>query len=268
MLEERGLAPRKSFGQNFLVDHNLICKLVDAAAVGDRDVVLEVGPGTGTLTEELLARGCRVIAAEIDRGMCELLRERLGGNPLFTLVEGDCLDGKHAFAPALVSALLGAMAFRPAGSSFTLVANLPYGCATPVMMVLMAGYPACRGIFVTIQKEVGDRLMARPGTKEYGPLTVLALATCEVERVATLPPGCFWPRPSVTSAMISLRRRAAPQHPDPSRLLAFCHRLFEHRRKQIGSILGRDRAFPDGISPTDRAEALSLGQLMELERTP
>src|SRR4051812_5019410 len=99
LLEERGLAPRKSLGQNFLIDQNLIRKLVDASGVGAGDLVLEVGPGTGTLTEELLERGCEVVACELDRGLAELLRERLGANPRFTLVEGDCLASKREIAP-------------------------------------------------------------------------------------------------------------------------------------------------------------------------
>lgn len=264
LLESRGLSPRKAFGQNFLTDHNLIRRLVDESGVRAGDVALEVGPGTGVLTEELLSRGCRVVAAEIDRGLCGLLRDRLGANPMFTLVEGDCLDGKHAIAPALLSAVRAAMAASNV-NAFHLVANLPYGAATPLMMLLMAQHPECVGQFVTIQKEVATRLAALPGGKEYGPLSVLAQVTCEVRLVAKLPPECFWPRPDVTSAMVGLTRRDRPLHPDPARLLTFCHRVFEQRRKQLGTLLGRDTVFPDGIAPEDRAEALTVGQLIALE---
>jgi 16S rRNA (adenine1518-N6/adenine1519-N6)-dimethyltransferase len=263
LLEARGLAPRKTFGQNFLIDHNFVRKLVDAAGLGTGlhkgDVVLEVGPGTGVLTEELLERGCRVVAAEIDRGMCALLRERFADRPQFQLVEGDCLEGKHALAPAMVAAL--------GGGPFVLVANLPYGAATPLMMLLMT-QPGCRGQFVTIQREVADRLIAKPGTKDYGPLSVLAQVTCEVERIAVLPPSCFWPQPDVTSAMVALRRRHQPLHEDPARLLAFCHEAFSQRRKQLGSVLKGKLPpdLPEGVEPTDRAEALSVSQLMALER--
>ena len=91
LLEARGLSPRHGFGQNFLIDHNQLSRLVDAAKIEPGESVLEIGPGTGTLTEELLSRGARVVAAEIDRGMCELLRSTIPSSPLFTLVEGDCL---------------------------------------------------------------------------------------------------------------------------------------------------------------------------------
>jgi len=258
ILESRGLAPQKMFGQNFLLDHNLIRKLVDAAGVQAGDTVLEVGPGTGALTEELIARGCRVVAAEIDRGLSQHLREHFRDNPLFTLVEGDCLANKRTLAPAVVEAL--------GPGPFSLVSNLPYGAATPVMSVLLTDYSQCRGLFVTIQREVADRLAAKPGSKDYGTLSVVAQVTAEVHMVAKLPPECFWPRPDVTSSMISLTRRDRPLVEDVRGLGDFVQGLFEKRRKQLGAVLGRERSWPAGVQPTDRAEALSLDQLIALYR--
>lgn len=259
MLEERGLAPQHRFGQNFLIDHNQLKRLVDASGIGAGATVLEIGPGTGTLTEELLARGARVVAAEIDRGMAALLRERLGTNPDFTLVEGDCLESKRALAPALLDAV--------GGGEFSLVANLPYAAATPVMMILLADHPRCRGQYVTVQYEVAQRVLAGPGSKDYGPLSVLAQATAQPGLIARLPPSCFWPQPDVQSAMIALPRRTSPLCDDPRGLVDFCQRVFEQRRKQLGSILGRTGEWPEGVAPDQRAEALSVERLISLWRT-
>lgn len=270
ILDARGLSPKKSLGQNFLIDHNLIRKLVDASGVGavgavgagvqPGDSVLEVGPGTGALTEELLARGCRVVAGELDAQLSDFLRERHAGNPSFTLVEGDCLAGKRAVAPALLDAL--------GAGPFTLVANLPYGAATPLMLALMTGIPRCRGLFVTIQREVADRLLAGPGQEEYGAISVVADAACERLRIAKLPGECFWPRPDVESAMVGLTRRPQPLSADLAGLADFAQFLFGKRRKQIGSILGSalsvNMQWPEGIRPNERAENLSIGQFEAL----
>jgi 16S rRNA (adenine1518-N6/adenine1519-N6)-dimethyltransferase len=265
ILEERGLSPRKSLGQNFLIDHNLIRKLVDASGVGPGDVVLEVGPGTGALTEELLARGCVVVACELDRGLAAMLRERfadpqaaLGAPPAasFRLIEGDCLASKRKMSPDIEAAL--------AGKPFKLVANLPYGAATPLMLALLCDHPECSGMFVTIQREVADRLLAQPSTKEYGPISVVAQAMCNVEKIAVLPPECFWPRPDVTSAMISLTRRNSPLVANPAALAGFCQTVFTKRRKQLGGILGRSARWPEGVRAENRIEELSVDRIVAL----
>jgi len=276
ILAQHGLSPRKALGQNFLLDHNLIRKLVDASGVGAGDVVLEVGPGTGTLTEELLSRGCRVIACELDHGLARMLRERLASptSGSFTLIEGDCLEGKHALNDELTRTLRemtgesvgGSVGAGGGGRGFRLVANLPYGAASPLMSTLLASWASCRSMHVTIQREVADRLLAKPGTDAYGTLGIIAQAAAEVSLVATLPPECFWPRPDVTSAMVSIVRRATAMTDDLPRLAACCQKVFGQRRKQIGSVLGRGFAFPAGIEASQRAEQLSVEQLIELSR--
>jgi 16S rRNA (adenine1518-N6/adenine1519-N6)-dimethyltransferase len=259
ILAARGLSPKHRFGQNFLVDHNLLRRLVDASGVGAGSLVLEIGPGTGTMSEEILARGAELVAIELDRDLAAHLREHFASEPRFHLVEGDCLDGKRALnAEAL--ALIGE---RP----FTIVANLPYQAASPVMAIA-ATMPSCLGQFVTIQREVGDRLRAQPGSGEYGPLTIVVQAFATVEQLAVLSSGCFWPPPDVTSAMVAIRPRATPAipHGESEEFGAFVHTLFSKRRKQLGAILGRARAWPEGIEPTARPESLAVEDLVRLWR--
>lgn len=274
LLEARGLSPRKVFGQNFLIDHNLIRKLVDASGAQAGDVALEVGPGTGTLTEELLARGCFVVAAEIDRGLAELLRERFASHgERFVLVEGDCLESKRALAGPLLAAVQSAIdrahSAKPNPQRvFRLVSNLPYGAGTSVMAILLADHPSCVAQAVTIQKEVADRLMAPAGSRDFGPVSVVAQAVAEPKLVASLPPECFWPRPEITSAMMTLTRRDHPLTAHPRALLDIAQRIFEKRRKQLGGVLGdlvgEGFVFPDGITRTQRAEELSITQFVAL----
>lgn len=268
LLEERGLRPNRALGQNFLCDHNLIRRLVEVSGAGPGDVALEVGPGTGALTDALLERGCEVVACELDRGLADLVEARYadaGGR--FTLVRGDCLERKSLLNPEIDRAL--------AGRRFRLIANLPYGAASPLMVLLATRYhpaiaskgAACVGQFVTIQQEVGQRLRATPGTSDYGELGVLTQAMCTVTRIATLPPECFWPRPKVTSEMVSIVPLSTPLTWDPDRLAYLCRLLFTKRRKQVGTILAGAlgaSGFPEGIAPTQRPEQLTISRLVEL----
>ncbi|QYU67754.1 hypothetical protein J4558_23145 [Leptolyngbya sp. 15MV] len=134
------------------------------------------------------------------------------------------------------------------------------------MMTLLCDHPRCRGMFVTIQREVADRLMAGPGSRDYGPISVVAQALAEVRRVASLPPECFWPRPEVHSAMVAVRRLERPMTDEARRLSAFCARAFGQRRKQLGSILGKAVAWPEGITPQNRIEELSVERVVALAR--
>lgn len=275
LLDRAGHAPKKSLGQNFLIDRNLVAKLLDAADIQPGETVLEIGPGTGTLTEGLLERGASVIACELDTGLSRVLRETLGQThpDRFTLIEGDCLNGKRAIN-AEVAALLaerGGGAGGPGGpGGFKLVANLPYHAATPLMLTLMTQYPACVGQFITIQTEVVERLAGTPGTKAFGSISVVAQHLGRVERIAKLPPECFWPRPEVTSAMMAWRRDPAVPA-DPGwwvRLADITQTLFQSRRKQIGKparqIAEADIDWPEGVESTDRIEDLTVPRMVAL----
>jgi 16S rRNA (adenine1518-N6/adenine1519-N6)-dimethyltransferase len=273
LLDSRAARPKRALGQNFLIDHNLIRKLVDSADLHPGELVLEVGPGTGTMTEELLARGVEVIACELDDDLAAMNRERIptlpGVGNRFTLIHADCLEGKHAVNPLILQAIDD----RP----FKLVSNLPYGAGTPLMSRLLVAHPNCSHLAVTIQREVADRLLAAPSTKDYGALSVIAQAAAEIERIALAPPECFWPRPDVTSAMVLLRRRQTALAPDMEALSEFCRDIFAQRRKQLGSLLNKvpgaskidwDALRAQGlhVAPTMRAEELSPEKIIALGR--
>jgi 16S rRNA (adenine1518-N6/adenine1519-N6)-dimethyltransferase len=261
-LDARGIRPKHRFGQNFLHDQNQLRKLVSAAAVRPGELVLEVGPGTGTLTETLLDAGAEVVACELDPDMAEIVRarnrHRLGpGAGRVTVVEADCLDGKHS----LSAQLLGALAGRP----FALVANLPYQAATPLMATLLERHPECRGQFVTIQREVADRLTAAPDTDAWGPIGLSMRLLADVSQIAVLSPGCFWPAPKVTSAMVAIVARPGPRPVEHwAAFTAFVHRVFGRRRKQLGAILGRETVAATGIDPMRRPETLTAEEWVRL----
>ncbi len=259
ILDEWGISPKHRLGQNFLVDQNLLTKLVDVSGVGAGDVVLEVGPGTGTMTEELLDRGCDVIACELDADMASILRERLGARPGFKLIEGDCLESKHEISREVVQKLDGRV--------FRLVANLPYSAATPLILALLTDMPACAGQHVTIQREVADRLMAKPGSKTYGVISVVAQLFAEIELVAKLPKECFWPQPEITSAMVSIEPRVSVAGDIDRKLFAqFCLRLLGQRRKQLGSVLRGEGTLPGAFDAKLRAETLPPEAFLDLYR--
>lgn len=264
LLAGAGLAPRQRYGQNFLIDLNLMRKLVTAAAVQSDDLILEVGPGTGSLTEVLLKRGARVVAVEIDRGLQALLRDRLGKHPRFTLVQADVLAGKHEINP-LVLKILNAQRPGPDGAR-KLVANLPYQIASPLLMELLCASPPFERLTCTVQKEIGERLAAEPRTAAYGSVSVIAQTLAEIELIAILPPSVFWPRPKVESLMLTLRPRPPGQIDveDIADFVHFVQRGFAQRRKMLRRVV-RDWDLLDalaafhrgGVNPDARAEELT-----------
>ena len=262
LLDARGLHPKKSLGQNFLHDQNHLRRILEAADVQAGELVLEVGPGTGVLTEPLLEAGvgARVVAVEMDEGLAGVLRDRvaeLGLGDGLRLIVGDVLAGKHELNPEVVAAV-GTQPFK-------LVANLPYQVVSPLLinLAVLPGGPMRRAV-VMVQREVADRLGASPGTKAYGPLTVMVQAFYDVEMLSVLPPSCFWPRPGVESAVVVLDRLDEPRTRDPAALSRLLHTLFTRRRKQLGSILGRDTPLPEGITPDRRPDSLTVEELVAL----
>jgi 16S rRNA (adenine1518-N6/adenine1519-N6)-dimethyltransferase len=227
LLAEAGSEPRHRFGQNFMIDGNLVRLVAQSGMLTAADLAIEIGPGTGTLTDELIARAGRVIAVEIDRDLAGMLRQRFATEPRFQLIEGDALAGKHALNPDLLASIQ--LAQRSAVSC-KLVANLPYNVASPLVIeLLIAGVET---LTFTVQKEVADRLRAGGGTDAYGPISVMAQMLARVEVLRTLPPQAFWPAPRIDSALVRLIRddRLGDQANPFGR---FVHQLFSARRKTL-----------------------------------
>lgn len=235
VLAEAGIRPRKRFGQHFLIDGNLMRRLVEVAKVGPDDVVLEVGPGTGGLTDLLVELAGSVLCVEIDRDLFQILGRRFEAASNIKLICADALAGKNELNPEVAEALRRPGHKRP----LKLVANLPYDVATPLLVNLLLEFPQMDVLCFTVQAEVADRIAAPHGSKIYGPLSILIQTVCTVAQVARLPPAAFWPRPQVDSTMLRLDRLKTPGVA-PSQLRAFSqllHNIFEHRRKTVRSAL-------------------------------
>ncbi len=258
LLARHGLRPKHRLGQNFLHDLGYMQRIVDAAELHEGDLVLEVGAGTGSLSEALLEAGARLVAVEFDRDLEPILRERFAPfGERARLIVGDVLASKHAINPDVVAAL--------GDEPFKLIANLPYNIASPLLVNLAIDHPGMGRGLVMVQREVADRLVAPPGSKTFGPLSVVVQAMCRVRRVMSLPPGCFWPPPKVNSAVVELVRRERALTDDPHGLARFTQMLFQKRRKQLRAILG-DVALPAGVAPTARPEALTVEQIIGLAK--
>ena len=276
LLSSAGVSPNRRLGQHFLVDLNLMRLLLDAAQVRSDDVVLEVGCGTGSLTEALAERAGAVVAVEIDPTLASIAASRLAQRANVQLVAGDALSSKGAMSPAVVEAVTQAR--REHKGRLLLAANLPYDVASPVMVNLVKGPLVVEAMFVTVQKEVAQRMAAPPGTRQYGIVTVLLAATGSVGVLRTLPPGAFWPPPQVDSALVAFTRDRdkCARIADLELLSQVSHFFIGHRRKMLRSCLKSlpagwgDRALwlealeSCGIDPTRRPAELSPEQYVEL----
>jgi len=233
VLAEAGARPRHQFGQNFMIDQNLVRLVAEAGEISKDDVVIEVGPGTGTLTEELISRAGKVVAVEIDRDLAGMIRKRFDVGAGFQLIEGDALAGKHALRDEILHVIRQGQA---AAKPVKLVANLPYNIASPLVIeMLIEGVEL---LAFTVQKEVAQRIGAKPGGEEYGPLSVMAQMLARVELLRTLPAQAFWPAPKIESALVRLRRedRLGDRARDFGR---FVHTLFSFRRKTLRKALSQ-----------------------------
>jgi 16S rRNA (adenine1518-N6/adenine1519-N6)-dimethyltransferase len=259
MLSEHGLKPSRALGQNFVVDPNLVERIARLARVGPGDRVLEIGAGLGSLTVALAATGATVLALEIDRYLEPVLRRNV--EPLGVRVV--LADAMSCDWPVLLG---GDGAPGGAGTSWVLVANLPYNIATPLVLELLAEVPAIERMLVMVQREVGERLAAAPGTKAYGAPSVRLAFFGRARIVAGVPPAVFLPRPRVGSVVVEITRRPEPAVPLELASFGEIDELvragFSGRRKMLRRALSGlvdEGAFAAaGLSPTQRAEELSI----------
>jgi len=236
--KDAGIRPQTRFGQNFLIDLNLVQVLLTAAELGPDDVVLEVGTGTGSLTEQMAKSAGAVVTVEVDRQLYRLASEQMHELGNVTMLLCDVLKSKNRLNPEVLEAVGEQLRAAP-GRRLKLVANLPYNVATPIMTNLLALEDPPHSMTVTIQKELADRMTAGPGSKDYGALSIWMRSQCQVEIVRIMPPEVFWPRPKVHSAII--RVTVAPalrgRIPDLDFFHTFVRSMFFHRRKFLRSEL-------------------------------
>ena len=277
-LAAAGLRPVSRFGQNFLIDLNLVDLIARSADLRKDDVVLEIGTGVGSLTSRLSDQAGAVLSVEIDNNLHQLASEELEGRANVKLIHGDALRNKNSLRPEIMENVRDAMSRIGDNARFLLVANLPYNIATPIISNLLHESPSPDVMVVTIQKEMGDRIAAGPGTKDYGALSVWVQSLCDVEVVRVLPPTVFWPQPKVHSAIIRLdqvpERRA--KFADIKHFHATTRALFFHRRKFLRSVVisaMKGRMEKEGVDAVlsklghkenTRAEQLSVVQIQEL----
>lgn len=272
ILNRYGFKFKKSLGQNFLIDANILEKIIDGANICEDDFVLEVGPGIGSLTQGLCERAAKVVAVEIDNRLIPILDETLEDYDNAYVVHGDILD---IDLNDLIANYFG-------DKSFKVVANLPYYITSPIIMTFLESSLPYEDLVVMVQTEVADRIVASPGTKAYGSLTVAVQYYTEANIIAKVPASVFMPQPKVGSAVIKLTRREnLPLDEKESKLFSEVVRgAFSKRRKTVLNALSTypfEKNMGDKdhvrqilesceIEPNRRGETLSVEEFVELTR--
>ena len=263
MPRKRGFPPvLKRFGQHFLNDQDALAAIADAAQLDKSDVVVEIGPGRGALTDLLLARAGRVIAVEIDRELVDRLRKSHEGNSRLTVIEGDILSLRYADI---------------VDQPFSVVGNVPYYITTPILFGLLQPPLPVRAVLL-VQEEVAERIVAAPDSREYGALSVNVQAVARAEIVRSVPASAFTPPPKVESSVMRFTPLETPLVPleELAEFRTFVQAAFGMRRKQLANILRSVRSLSldeaaavltgQGIDPKARPETLSPSQLAALMR--
>jgi 16S rRNA (adenine1518-N6/adenine1519-N6)-dimethyltransferase len=261
-LNEYGLRAEKRFGQNFLVDANILRKVVDAAELGGEETVLEVGPGLGVLTGELAKRAKNVIAVEIDKKLVAVLEKELAGFGNVLIKSGDIMK-------------MDLREIIPLQSN--IVANLPYNITTPFICSCLERELGLKKIVVMIQREAAERFTAQPGTKAYGAATLTAACYADVRIAAAVPPNCFYPQPDVVSAITVFDVLPVPRVAAENRVFVFklIRAAFTTRRKTLLNCLSvlpytknetAEAIAKTGLDADIRGERLTLEQFEKLSR--
>jgi 16S rRNA (adenine1518-N6/adenine1519-N6)-dimethyltransferase len=257
LLDTSGLAPRRDLGQNFVADPNTVRRIATLAGVGPGDHVVEIGAGLGSLTLALAEAGAHVMAVEVDRGIVPVLRDVVAGHTNVEVIEADATTADW---PTLLAG----------HDSWTMVANLPYNVATPLVCDLLDDVPAITSMLVMVQREVGERFAAGPGSKQYGAVSVKVAYWASARVVGTVPASVFVPRPNVESALVRIERRDPPAT-DRAALFTLVRTGFGHRRKMLRRSL-HELVAPEvfenaGVSPEARPEQLGLTEWCRLADT-
>jgi len=284
-LERRGLRPRKGYGQHFLVDPDVCRAIVEAGALPPAADVLEIGCGPGLLTTHLAPAAGRLLAVDIDPDMAALCREALAGAARVDVLVQDILDaeGRIGVGRGAWSVECGASGGvrstlddprSTLDSPLYVYGNLPYNVSVEILVALLDWDQPVTRIVALVQREVAERMMARPGGEMYGPLSVVSQAFAEVEILRRVPPSAFWPPPRVESAVVRLDPRPG-RSGEALRVWGALHALFRWRRKRLGNVLeslgltgeaARAACVTSGAGLTERAEALSPEVLERLSK--
>ncbi len=268
VIEKYGIRAQKKYGQNFLIDENILRKIADASCVGNGDLVLEIGPGIGTLTQILCERACKVVAVEIDKKLIPVLEETLSEYDNVSLINEDILKCD------IRELLKGGTGYE----NIRVVANLPYYITTPVLMHILESKQTFTSLTVMIQKEVADRIKAGPSTKDYGSLSLAVQYYSKPSVAAEVSPACFVPRPKVGSVVLHLDiyKDRPVETEDPGLMFALIRGSFNQRRKTLVNGLknyaGLDYSKEEieeaieklGKKPSVRGEELTLEEFAKM----
>lgn len=268
ILQKYGFNFQKRFGQNFLIDSNVLQKIVDCAGVTEDDCVLEIGPGIGTMTQYLAESAGEVVAVEIDKALIPILEDTLSSYSNVVIINEDILKVD----------IDGLVREKNQGRPIKVVANLPYYITTPIIMKLFESHVPLKSITVMVQKEVADRMQVGPGSKDYGALSLAVQYYARPEIVALVSPSCFIPKPGVGSAVIRLDKYETPpvDVQDERLLFSLIRAAFNQRRKTLANSISNvgelgftreeivEALTELRLSPTVRGEALTLEQFAEV----